>query len=184
MIATAYLRQRGIPNFFDVYMRNRSMPPRFNKERQAADREIYDLLTGWLNGTAFGIVRNHLDTRSGHLVWRDLVDKFLSQSRIRRQRLLSQVFAIQFCPRKESIPQFFERFRCTATKFQATGGTISNRDMVMSAIFTLHAASQLYNFDFHYYAFQDAENLHRLEQRLMEDKELQAAGRELLARTS
>ena len=73
----AYLELRGIPNFFPKYLRDRRFPSRFNNERKIADREIYNLFVDWLQGASEDLAICHLDTRPGHLVFRDLVEKFL-----------------------------------------------------------------------------------------------------------
>jgi hypothetical protein len=80
MDALAFVDIKGFPASFSKYLMKRKLPVDFSGEQQAADHELYSLMQGWFKGTAKGLVTNHLMTRSGHLVWKDLVDKFLKRT--------------------------------------------------------------------------------------------------------
>lgn len=118
----AYLELRGIPNFFPRYLRDRRFPSRFNNERKIADREIYNLFVDWLQGASEDLATCHLDTRSGHLVFRDLVEKFLPKAVFpytRESGLDQELKHLTFNPDQESIPHFFNRLRSIALKLRA-----------------------------------------------------------------
>ena len=118
----AYLELRGIPNFFPRYLRDRRFPSRFNNERKIADREIYNLFVDWLQGASEDLAICHLDTRPGHLVFRDLVEKFLPTAVFpytRESGLDQELKHLTFNPDQESIPHFFNRLRSIALKLRA-----------------------------------------------------------------
>jgi hypothetical protein len=136
----AYCDLRGIPNFFHTYLLHREMPERFSQEHEAADREIYALMEGWLKGTAHSFATQHLMDRSAHVVFKDIVDRFLTHSNHRRNAVKVELSLFTFRDvghAKESIPQFFVRLRNLALKYHAVGGTTSGQDLVTTAQITL-----------------------------------------------
>ena len=74
-------------------------------EQIAADREIYDIFTSRLTGTASQHTDMHFETFSGHLVWKDLVDTFLKRSSARRIQLRGELQACTWQKDKDSLPQ-------------------------------------------------------------------------------
>ena len=91
----AFLRRKKIPNYFEHYFLTRNLPTNMSMEHQAADREIYDIFTSRLTGSASSYTDAHLDTCSGHLVWADMVDTFLDQSGHRKAQVGKQLRDIQ-----------------------------------------------------------------------------------------
>ena len=169
-LVMAYLRLRGIPNFFPEYLTTRKVPPRFSKERKIADGEIFDLLTSWLQGTAKTFIITNLDKRSGHMVWCDMVDKFLSQSNLHKVSLLAQLNDIRHDPSKESIPQFFKRFNELVVKHRLMKcATCDNSDLKYTAM--LKAARHTDNF-IDWSIVERAESIFDLEQKLLEREQV------------
>ena len=119
----------------------RTLPSTWTASEQTADREIYDFLQGWLKGTALSHHDAHMMTESGHLVWRDLVDKFLARTPQRRQAIDLELKNATFNDKKESIPQFFARLRLLQLKLKAVGGHSDEISLVMVACSALRAHS-------------------------------------------
>ena len=101
----AFLRRRGIPNHFEEYFETRELREDLSREEIAADREIYDLFTSSLVGTATAHTDKHRDTCSGHLVWVDLIETFLQRSGPRRTQVQEELSATSWGgPRSGSLP--------------------------------------------------------------------------------
>ena len=65
--------------------------------------------------------------RSGFLVWKDLVDKFLARTPQRMAAVGLELQNIEFQPgtSKETIPQFFARLRAISIKYKGVGGIVN-----------------------------------------------------------
>ena len=100
-----YLELRGIPNNLLDYLVDRKVNPDFSIEEIVAHREIYGFFNGWLDGTAHTHYDNHLMNRSGFLVWKDLVDRFLARTPQRMAAVGLELQNIEFQPgnSKETI---------------------------------------------------------------------------------
>ena len=148
MDALAFVDIKGFPNSFSMYLMRRKLPVDFSEEQQAADHELYSLMQGWYKGTAKGLVTNHLMTRSGHLVWKDLVDKFLKQTPQMRAAVNLELSNISFKDdnhKLESVPQYFHRLRSLAIKLQAVGGQTDEQTLVQNATTGLMAFDKMYD---------------------------------------
>ena len=112
-----------------------------SQEEIAADREIYDIFTMCLGGTATVHTDKHRDTCSGHFVWIDLVEAFLKRSGARRTQVHEELEAIEWKgARAESLPQFFKKFNQMIAKFRAVGGQMDESTVVskLSRLFVHH----------------------------------------------
>ena len=130
--ASSYLRQRGIPNFLHTYLMTRKLPETWTPDQKAADLELYDFWRGWLTATALAHCDSHMMDQSGHLVWKDLVDKFLARTPERQNAIDFELSHIE-AKSNESVPRFFVRIRNLQTKYTAVGGVFTERQLVMKA---------------------------------------------------
>jgi hypothetical protein len=127
----AYLRRRGIPNHFEEYYEHRALYEEMTTEEIVADREIYDIFTTCLGGTATVHTDKHSDTCSGHFVWIELVETFLKRSGARRTQVHEELDALEWKgSRAESLPQFFKKFNKLVEKFRAVGGHMDETTVV------------------------------------------------------
>ena len=174
--AVSYLGQRGIPNYILRYLLHRKYPANWSMERKAADRELYQLLSGWLTGTAKSGLITHLNSQSGHMVFQDIVDRFLERSSTRRTTIHTELYNISYKgTRSESLPQFFTRFRNLSLKLQAVGGTIDPGQLLTIASSALRAHSHLRSY---VDAITDGNadcDIEMLETKLLQKKELDKA---------
>jgi hypothetical protein len=86
-------------------------------------------MRGWLKGTALTYLNQHMMDQSGHLVWKDMVDKFLSRTPEKQHAIGLELRNVQH-DTKESLPQFFARVRNTQAKFLAVGGFHTEQALV------------------------------------------------------
>ena len=136
-----YLDTRGIPNTLNIYLMDRKVEPHFTKDEIVADREIYGFFDSWLTGRAHTYYDQHIASRSGLLVWRDMVENFFARTPQRRAAVGLELKNIEYRPgfSKESAPQFFARLRGYAIKYKAVGGKPDEEDLVTYATTALMA---------------------------------------------
>ena len=136
MDVLAYCDIRQIPNYLSRYLMRRDYPMVFDREHRAADRELFSLFNGWLEGTSKTYITTHMMTRSAHLIWKDLVENFLARTDNRQQVVKQQLSSLEFrddSHKKETIPQYFARVRMLGLKYRAVGGEITERQIVSDA---------------------------------------------------
>ena len=82
----AWCRVKKMPNFLQEFLFKRVYPQDWTQEEVISDRELYGMFDSWLGGSAKSFTMNRLQLQSGHLVFADLIDKFLARSPQKKQR--------------------------------------------------------------------------------------------------
>ena len=175
----SFLRRKCIPNEFEKYFTHRKLPSTMSTEKIAADREIYDIFTSRLTGTASQHTDTHFETCSGHLVWKDLVDTFLAHSSARRIQLRGELQACTWQKDKDSLPQFFKKFNTLCIKLRSVKATLTDSELMENLAIILSREPSLKN---HIDALKDVPNLDyctfqtRILERVQSDKLSKAQG--------
>ena len=111
----AWCRVKKMPNFLQEFLFKRVYPQDWTQEEVISDRELYGMFDSWLGGSAKSFTMNRLRLQSGHLVFADLIEKFLARSPQKKQQISMELNNIQFqdesikAVKTETIPQFFTR---------------------------------------------------------------------------
>ena len=147
----SFCRVKKIPNQFQDYLFKREYTRDWSKEMIIADRELHGLIDSWLSGSAKSFTLNRLESQSGHLVYKDLVEKFLARSPQKKQQISIELNSLHYqdenvkALKTESVPQFFTRARTLQFKFKCIGGECSEMSLVQHCAAGLMAHHKLYN---------------------------------------
>ena len=130
----SYCDLREIPNQFSFYLHTRGPFLPLTGEALTADRELYSLMSSFLTGAyKQTMALKYNNTRSAHLVFKDLVDHFFKRCHTTRQVLQMSLNAVEFKPGKQSIPQYFALCRKLGADFCAVGGTLDAKSLLLHA---------------------------------------------------
>ena len=147
----AWCRVKKVPNYLQHYLFQRVYPQDWSEEEVIADRELYGMFDSWLGGSAKSFTMNRLQLQSGHLVFADLIEKFLARSPQKKQQISMDLNNIQFqdesirAVKTETIPQFFTRARTLQFRFLCIGGECSEDTLVQHCASGLMAHPKLYS---------------------------------------
>ena len=147
----AWCRVKKMPNFLQEFLFKRVYPQDWTQEEVISDRELYGMFDSWLGGSAKSFTMNRLQLQSGHLVFADLIDKFLARSPQKKQQISMELNNIQFqdesirAVKTETIPQFFTRARTLQFRFLCIGGECSEATLVQHCASGLMAHQKLYS---------------------------------------
>ena len=146
----AWCRVKKMPNQLQDYLFKRMYSPHWTEELVISDRELYGMFDSWLSGSAKSFTMNRLQVQSGHLVFADLIEKFLARSPQKLQHVSMELNNIQFqdesikAVKSETIPQFFTRARTLQFRFKCIGGECSESTLVQHCASGLMAHTKLF----------------------------------------
>ena len=147
----AWCRVKKMPNYLQDFLFRRAYPQDWTQEEVISDRELYGMFDSWLGGSAKSFTMDRLQMQSGHLVFTDLIGKFLARSPQKKQQVSMDLNNIQFQDesirgvKTETIPQFFTRARTLQFRFLCIGGECSEATLVQHCASGLMAHPKLYS---------------------------------------
>ena len=100
----AWCRVKKMPNFLQEFLFKRVYPQDWTQEEVISDRELYGMFDSWLGGSAKSFTMNRLQLQSGHLVFADLIDKFLARSPQKKQQISMELNSSMHEGRQDRIP--------------------------------------------------------------------------------